>query len=204
MLSRALLGLPAQILCGAAGVFLLGLSAYAGLRGTEAPDRNFALTFIFVTCWLGFPVLSVIFGNVFKPFNPWRAVGRVVGGGFEAIAGQRFAHVAYPERLGRWPAAAGLVAFVWLEIVYGVSGGVAVGLSPHAAGVAILVYSVYTLATMVVFGVEEWCERGRSSRSTSGCSRGSGSSGSATAGSGSGGRSRPPPAGRPSPARSPS
>jgi hypothetical protein len=158
--SRVLLGLPVQVLCGAVGVFLLGVSVYAGLKGTEAPDRNFALTFIFVTCWLGFPVLSVVFGNVFKPFNPWRATGRAVGGAFEAIAGERFAHLPYPERLGRWPAALGLVAFVWLEIVYGVSGGVAVGVSPHAVGVAILVYSTYTLAMMVVFGVEEWCERG--------------------------------------------
>ena len=136
------------------------LRSTPGCRGTEAPDRNFALTFVFVTCWLGFPVLSVVFGNVFKPFNPWRAIGRAVGGAFEAIAGQRFAHLAYPERLGRWPAAVGLVAFVWLEIVYGVSGGVAVGVSPHAAGVAALVYSAYTLAMMAVFGVEKWCERG--------------------------------------------
>jgi len=45
-LSRALLGPPAQILCGAIGVFLLGVAVYAGLRGTEAPDRNFALTLI--------------------------------------------------------------------------------------------------------------------------------------------------------------
>src|SRR5262249_26077306 len=57
--SRALLGLPAQVLCGALGVFLLGVSVYAGLRGTEAPDRNFALTFLFVTAWLGFPLFSV-------------------------------------------------------------------------------------------------------------------------------------------------
>ena len=159
-LSRALLGLPAQIVCGAAGVLLLGVSIYAGLRGTEAPDRNFAITFLFVTAWLGFPALSVVFGNVFKQFNPWRAVGRVVGGAFEAIAGQRFAHLPYPEAIGRWPAAIGLVAFVWLEIVYGVSGGVSVGLAPHAAGIAALVYSGYTLAMMALFGVEEWCERG--------------------------------------------
>ena len=93
-------------------------------------------------------------------FNPWRAVGRAVGGGFERIAGQRFAHARYPEWLGRWPAAVGLMAVVWLEIIYGVSGGVTVGLAPHAAGVAILVYSAYTLAMMAVFGTEEWCDRG--------------------------------------------
>ena len=52
------------------------------MHGTEAPDRNFAITFLFVTAWLGFPLFSVVFGNVFKPFNPWRAIGRAVGGGF--------------------------------------------------------------------------------------------------------------------------
>jgi hypothetical protein len=159
-LSRALLSLPAQILCGAVGIFLLTFSIYAGLHGTVAPDRNFALTFLFVTCWLGFPFFSAILGDVFRPFNPWRAIGRAAGGAFESIAGQRPAHLAYPQRLGRWPAAIGLLAFVWLEVVYGASGGVAVGLSPHPAAVAALVYSAYTLAMMALFGSEEWCERG--------------------------------------------
>jgi hypothetical protein len=158
--SAVLLSLPAQVLCGAIGVFLFGVAIYAGLRGTEAPDRNFALTFLFVTCWLGFPFFSAILGDLFRPFNPWRAVGRAAGGAFSAIAGQRPAHLSYPERLGRWPAAVGLLAVVWLEVVYGASGGVAVGLDPHAAGVAALVYSAYTLAMMAAFGVEKWCERG--------------------------------------------
>ncbi len=158
--SRILLGLPMQIACGLAGIFLLGVAIYAGLHGTEAPDRNFALTFLFVTAWLGFPLFSALLGDVFRPFNPWRAVGRVAGAGFAAIAGQRPAHLAYPEALGRWPAAIGLLAVVWLEIVYGASGGVAVGLDPHVAAVATLLYSAYTLAMMALFGVEKWCERG--------------------------------------------
>jgi hypothetical protein len=159
-LSRALLGIPVQILCGMIGVFLLGLSIYAGLHGTEAPDRNFSLTFLFVTAWLGFPLFSVVLGDVFRPFNPWRAIGRVVGGAFRAVAAQPAAHLPFPRRLGRWPAALGLLAFVWLEVVYGVNGGVAVGLSPDAAGLAALIYSLYTLAMMAVFGVEEWCRNG--------------------------------------------
>jgi hypothetical protein len=159
-LSVALLSLPVQILCGVIGIFLLGFAIYAGLQGTEAPDRNFALTFLFVTCWLGFPFFSAIFGDLFRPFNPWRAIGRSTGAGFRAIARQHPAHLAYPERLGRWPAAIGLLAVVWLEVVYGASGGVAVGLDPHACAVAALVYSAYTLAMMAIFGSEEWCERG--------------------------------------------
>jgi hypothetical protein len=159
-LSRILTSAPLQVLCGLVGVFLLGLAIYAGLRGTEAPDRNFALTFLFVTAWLGFPFLSALLGDVFRPFNPWRAIGRAAGAGFRAIAGQRSAHLAYPEFLGRWPAAIGLLAVVWLEIVYGSSGGVAVGLAPDSAATAALVYSAYTLAMMALFGTEKWCERG--------------------------------------------
>jgi hypothetical protein len=156
-LSRALLGLPAQILCGGIGVALLGFSVYAGFEGTVAPDRNFALTFIFVTCWLGFPFFSAIFGDLFRPFNPWRAVGRAVGAGFEKLAAQPGAHFSYPERLGRWPAAIGLLAVVWLEVVYGSGGAI---LEPEVAARAICVYSVYTFAMMGAFGVEKWCDRG--------------------------------------------
>ena len=158
--SRGLLSLPVQVLCGLLGVFLAGVAVYAGLRGTEAPDRNFVIVFVFVTVWLGFPALSALFGDVFRPFNPWRAVGRTAGAAFRAIAGQQPAHLAYPERLGRWPAAVGLLAFVWLEVVYGATGGITVVISPHTTAVAILVYSAYTLAMMAAFGVEKWCERG--------------------------------------------
>lgn len=157
---RALLGGPAQVLCGAAGVFLLGLAVYSGIRGTEAPDRNFALTFLFVTCWLGFPVFSVVLGDVFRPFNPWRAIGRATGSVFATAVGQRPTHLRYPEALGRWPAAVGLLAFVWLEVVYGSSGGIAVGVSPQTTATAALLYSAYTLAMMALFGVEKWCRTG--------------------------------------------
>jgi hypothetical protein len=159
-LSRALLSWPVQVVCSLVGVTLLGVAVYSGLRGTEAPDRNFALTFLFVTTWLGFPFFSALLGDVFRPFNPWRAVGRAAGAGFRAVAGQRPAHLAYPQALGRWPAAIGLLAVVWLEVVYGASGGVAVGLAPETAAAAVLAYSGYTLAMMALFGVEEWCERG--------------------------------------------
>jgi hypothetical protein len=160
VLSRVLLGWPAQALCGAIGVFLFGVAVYSGLRGTEAPDRNFAITFLFVTAWIGLPFFSALLGNVFRPFNPWRAIGRIAGGGFRLIAGQRSARLTYPERIGRWPAAVALLAFVWLEVVYGSTGGVAVGLDPHVAATAALIYSGYTLAMMTLFGVEVWCQRG--------------------------------------------
>src|SRR5690348_18501510 len=38
-LSWALLGLPAQALCGAVGVFLLGVAVYAGIHGRSEERR---------------------------------------------------------------------------------------------------------------------------------------------------------------------
>ena len=115
--SRTLLSLPVQVLCGVVGILLLVASVYTGLRGTEAPDRNFSLTFIYVTAWLGFPFFSVFFGDIFRPFNPWRAVGRAVGGAFTLVAGQRSAHLRYPERHGRRPPANGQEAGVRQEVI---------------------------------------------------------------------------------------
>ncbi|MBS1889284.1 MAG: fenitrothion hydrolase [Actinobacteria bacterium] len=159
-LTAVLRAWPVQLLCGGLAVFLLAVGIYSGIHGTEAPDRNFAITVFFVTVWIGFPLVSALCGDVFGAFNPWRAIARVAGGAYRLAAGRRPSHLAYPARLGRWPAAVGLLAFVWLEVVYGSSGGVAVGLEPGAAGVAACAYSVYTLAMMALFGCEEWCARG--------------------------------------------
>ncbi len=160
-ISRALINRGVEVLCGALGVFLLGVTVWSGLNGTEAPDRNFSVTFAFVTVWLGLVVLSIAFGDVFRAFNPWRAVARVTGGLFKLIAGQSApAPLAYPERWGRWPAALGVVAFVWLELVYGQGGFQTVGLTPHTVAVATLVYTAYTFVAMTLFGSEKWLERG--------------------------------------------
>jgi hypothetical protein len=159
--SRVLLGRPAQIATGSIGAFLLGVTVWAGLYGTEAPDRNFAVTFVFVTVWLGFVVANVLFGDVFRAFNPWRAIARAASAGFRLIAGQQGPPaLAYPERIGRWPAALGLLLFLWLELVYGESGFQTVGLTPRTVAIATLIYSGYTFVGMTLFGIEKWCDRG--------------------------------------------
>ena len=130
---------PVELLCGPLGVFLFVVAIYSGLKGTEEPDRNFALTFLFITCWLGFAVFSVFAGDVFRAFNPWRAIARAASGLFRlASGGPAPPALSYPERLGRWPAAVGLVAFVWLELIYGSPVAQSVGLTPRTAVIAAL------------------------------------------------------------------
>ena len=157
-LSKALLNPVTEAIAGALGVFLLGVVIYAGLEGIDAPDLNVAVIFVFVTFFLGGVLFSILFGDFFRAFNPWRAIGRFFGGVVRLVSGQQApAPLAYPERLGHWPAVIGLVAFGWLELIYGVGS---VGVSPQDVAVATLIYSGITLTAMALFGVETWTDRG--------------------------------------------
>jgi hypothetical protein len=152
---------PVEIAVGAASVFLLGLVVYTGLKGTVEPDRNFSLTFVFVTFWLGLVILSVAFGDVFRALSPWRAIARVVSAAFSRLAGGSVpAPLRYPDWLGVWPAVVGLVAFMWLELVYGRSGFATAGLPPRSLAIAALIYTAITFVAMFLFGVEKWTSRG--------------------------------------------
>ncbi len=154
-LGRVLASRPVEIVCGAIGVFLLGLTIYAGLRGTQSATANFAPVFVYVIFWLALVPASVLFGDVFKAFNPWRAIGRAVAGVARVVArGELPAPLAYPERLGRWPAAAGILAFAALELV------AANGDKPENVAIATLVYSAATFIAMALYGVDRWIERG--------------------------------------------
>ena len=118
-LSRALLGRPAGSLRGDRGLPARGRRSGPGLHGTEAPDRNFALTFIFVTVWLGFALLSVLFGDVFRAVQPVAGDRPRRGAVFRASPASVRPTSPTPSGSGAGPPAIGLIAFVWLELVYG-------------------------------------------------------------------------------------
>jgi hypothetical protein len=153
-------------LAGAVGALLLVLTIWAGFSGTDQVGFNFSVTFVFVTVWLGAVVLSVLCGDVLRAFNPWRALALAGGWALRRVTGRTIAEpVPYPERLGRWPAVAGLIAFVWLELSYGVRGlpdeGIEIpGVAPATVALATVFYSLYTFLGMAVFGVEKWLARG--------------------------------------------
>ena len=75
--SRLLTSRPVDVVCGAIGVAVLLLVIHAGFAGEQSPSSNIAPVIVFVTFWVGFVPVSVVFGNVFAAFNPRRAIGRV-------------------------------------------------------------------------------------------------------------------------------
>ncbi|MGH2762181.1 MAG: fenitrothion hydrolase [Thermoleophilaceae bacterium] len=154
-LGRGLASRPVEIACGAIGVALLGLLVYSGLRGTQSPTANFAPTFVYVIFWLALVPASVLLGDVFRAFNPWRAVGRGVGWVAGRVARSDLpAPLRYPERLGHWPAVAGIFAFAAMELA------AANGDRPESLAIATLVYSALTFVAMALYGVETWIARG--------------------------------------------
>ena len=154
-IGRALASRPVEIVCGAIGVFLFGLTIYAGLQGTESTTANWTPIFIYVIFWLALVPLSLLFGDVFRAFNPWRAIGRAVAWVARTISRAELPEpLAYPSWLGRWPAALGIFGFATMELV------VSDGDKPQTLAIAVLVYSAITFVGMALYGVERWCDRG--------------------------------------------
>ncbi len=151
---RRLLRLPRALewLAGLFGVAVFALVLYSGFAGAQVTQANFAVTFIYVVFWVGTPVASVLFGDVFHALSPWRACARVCAALLRLLRRGRPSRppLRYPQWLGVWPATAGIVGFAWLELIYIERD------RPSTLAALSLGYFLAMLAGMALFGVEEW------------------------------------------------
>ena len=149
---RGLFRLPLalEVVCGAIGVFVFFVVVYAGVAGTDAQSQNLAPTAVYVGFWIGIPFLSLLFGDVFRLLNPWRALGRATGWVAARISSELPEPLEYPERLGRIPAAIGLFGFAICELCW------ADATQPGPLALLMLVYFVVMLVGMSLYGVEPW------------------------------------------------
>ncbi len=97
------------------GLLVFGYAAFAAIFGQDLLT-NPVFGMFYVWWWVGLPVASLLLGPVWRAVSPVRtinaAVARLSGGDPERGV------FGYPEGLGVWPAALGLYAFVWIELVY--------------------------------------------------------------------------------------
>lgn len=89
--------------------------AAAAVFGKDSLINPFLGTF-YVLLWVGLVPASLLLGPFFKAVSPARTISMLFAKVSGVPDGQGM--YAYPARLGYWPAAAGLFAFVWLELVY--------------------------------------------------------------------------------------
>jgi hypothetical protein len=154
VLQRFLQSTGLRVVVGGASLALLIILFLASLVGEPSAGQNLAPTFVFVIFWVGLVIVVVVLGNVWPLLNPWRAGADLVAWFWREAGWSWSASVAYPERLGRWPAAVLLFAFTALELAYVEPA------NPRALALAIFLYSWTTWVGMGVFGREPWLRNG--------------------------------------------
>ncbi|OKH80275.1 membrane protein [Mycobacterium sp. ST-F2] len=125
-----------------AGLLALAFAGWVAVASVVRPtgSGNPLPGAFYVLLWVGIVALSVLFGPVWRVLSPVRTIARLL----------RLGRDAYPTRLGYWPAAAGLFAFVWLELASPDPGSVG------AVRIWLLIYLAVTLTGAVVCGTR-WC-----------------------------------------------
>lgn len=96
------------------GVLFFGWTTWALVAGPDN-NNNPSLGVFYVLVWVGVVPASLLLGRVARALSPVRTLHVLFARclGTDPDRGV----VAYPERLGVWPAALGLLAFVWQELV---------------------------------------------------------------------------------------
>lgn len=126
----------------AIGVIVLGLVIYIGLTGPQLPAASLTVLLTFVVVRAALPMVTYLGGNLWPMVNPWRVLVSPVPTGY----------IQYPERLHRWPAVAGLLIIVWVEVLFPLST------VPRVLAMAIIGYTLYTVSGALLFGPDPWFE----------------------------------------------
>jgi hypothetical protein len=131
------------------GVIMGLLVATIAVLGPQTVAGNPVPTWVYVWFWIGLLPASLLLGPVWRLLNPLRIVSR----GIAVLLGDEASRRRPPERVGYWPAAAGLAAFAWLELVFPNAE------RPMFALDFLLLYASVQLAGAARYG-ESWYDRG--------------------------------------------
>ncbi len=104
-----------RIALRALGMLLFAYVAVAAIFGEDLLT-NPVFGIFYVWWWVGLVPFSLLLGPAWKAISPVRTINLA----FARLSGSDpdVGVFTYPARLGYWPAAIGLFAFVWMELVY--------------------------------------------------------------------------------------
>lgn len=131
----------ARIFIRLVGILLLAVFLSAAWLGPDDLGRaNPAPTWLYVWFWVGLVPASLLFGPVWRLLNPLRAISGVLRAVLQ-VKPRRL-----PAWLSYWPATAGLLGFLWIELVYDMAA------SPRAVAEFVTIYCVIHVVAGTVFG----------------------------------------------------
>ncbi len=132
-------GRVGRTLGAAAGLAGLVAVVAGGLFGPPG-QTNPAVLLVWVGWWAGVTMSTYLVGNAWPAVNPWRRLARALPS----------LDLPYPGRLGTWPAVAGLLGLIWLEVVSPLAN------EPPLLALAVLAYSAATLVGAALVGPTDW------------------------------------------------
>ena len=124
---------------GVVGAVLVALVVYRGVVGPQISAVNFAVIVTFAGGRAGLTMAAYLAGNAWPAVNPLQALRRLPTG-----------VIAYPDRLGRWPALVGILLLVWVETTAGVTR------RPEVLAAAVAGYLAVAAAGSVLVGADTW------------------------------------------------
>lgn len=127
----------------------------AAIYGSQAIAENMMPTAFWLIAWIAVPISCGIFGDWTPVLNPFAIVARAADRDDlrrALIGGPR---VAWPAKVGWWPATVVLFVVAAGELIY---NGTAT--KPVVTGVAIIVYGLVSAAGGLVFGADAWLSKG--------------------------------------------
>ena len=113
-------------------------------------DADVASLFLWVYGWVGLAFVSAFIGPVWTWLDPFATLFDLGAAALRRLNVAGWEPAPYPDRLGAWPAVAGLAFVVWLELAY--RGG--------GLGLILVAYTALTLLAMANFGRDAWRELG--------------------------------------------
>jgi hypothetical protein len=139
--------LKTRMIGSALGFIVMTLLLAIGFQGADDPLHNL-LTLVFWTgVWIALPFASMLFGDLWRPVNPWYAPVRVMrlALGWQGSVGL--------SHFGCWPAVLGMAGFSWFQIV---------SLSPDDPGTLAQLALGYWLVILCLASAEgeSWLEQG--------------------------------------------
>jgi hypothetical protein len=113
-LARALDSRVTRMVLRAMGLVATAYVVLAAVFGKD-DALNPTAGVVYVLFWIGVPLLSLLLGPVWRLVNPIRTVHELLSRALGTRPTQGLGEV--PESVGYWPAAATLLAFVWMELI---------------------------------------------------------------------------------------
>ena len=151
MLAQPLVMLAVRL----AALALFVLTLLAGFLGDQNPYRNIAPTLVWIIFWVGLAYVSAFAGDLWALVNPWRTAFDGAQWLYRHLGGRWLGlRLAFPPRLGVWPACLLLLLFAYVELIYPEAA------SPFHIAALATGYSALTWAGMLAFGRDEWLRHG--------------------------------------------